>query len=221
VNEIQEVYRLQGVQINDKHIETIVRTMMQKVEVTDPGDTMYLEGDKVDRFELNNKNDELIGKYVVTNPGGSDLKQGTLLTRREVRETNNELIKEGVDEIETREAEPAISKPILLGITRAALSTESWLSAASFQETTKVLTQASIEAKKDTLQGLKENVIVGHKVPAGTGLRKYDDLIVGKKEELDEEEQEVAKVFDELAGSEGNGEEAKPTAEADVEEDDS
>jgi DNA-directed RNA polymerase subunit beta' len=221
VNEIQEVYRLQGVQINDKHIETIVRTMMQKVEVTDPGDTMYLEGDKVDRFELNNKNDELIGKYVVTNPGGSDLKQGTLLTRREVRETNNELIKEGVNEIETREAEPAISKPILLGITRAALSTESWLSAASFQETTKVLTQASIEAKKDTLQGLKENVIVGHKVPAGTGLRKYDDLIVGKKEELDEEEQEVAKVFDELAGSEGNGEEAKPTAEADVEEDES
>ena len=223
VNEIQEVYRLQGVKINDKHIETIVRTMMQKVEVTDPGDTMYLEGDKVDRFELNNKNDELIGKYVVTETGGSDLKQGAILDRREVRDVNNELIREGKEEIETREAEPAISKPILLGITRAALSTESWLSAASFQETTKVLTQASIEAKKDTLQGLKENVIVGHKVPAGTGLRKYDDLIVGKKTELDEDEQEVAKVFEELSGAgEPNGEEeAKPTAEADVEEDES
>jgi DNA-directed RNA polymerase subunit beta' len=215
------------VKINDKHIETIVRTMMQKVEVTDPGDTMYLEGDKVDRFELNNKNDELIGKYVVTETGGSDLKQGTILDRRDVREINNELIKEGEDEIETREAEPAISKPILLGITRAALSTESWLSAASFQETTKVLTQASIEAKKDNLLGLKENVIVGHRVPAGTGLRKYDDLIVGKKTELDEDEQEVAKVFEQLSGAgEPNGEEdgepeAKPKAEADIEEDES
>ena len=225
VNEIQEVYRLQGVKINDKHIETIVRTMMQKVEVTDPGDTMYLEGDKVDRFELNNKNDELIGKYVVTETGGSDLNQGAILDRREVRDINNDLIREGVEEIETREAEPAISKPILLGITRAALSTESWLSAASFQETTKVLTQASIEAKKDTLEGLKENVIVGHRVPAGTGLRKYDDLIVGKKTELNEEEQDVAKVFEELSGAgDPNGEgEEEPTAaaEADVDEDES
>ncbi len=209
VNEIQEVYRLQGVRINDKHIEVIVRTMMQKVEITDPGDTMFLEGDKVDRFEVNNKNDELIGKFVVTEVGGSDLKQGTILDRREVRDINNELIKEGKDELETREAEPAISKPILLGITRAALSTESWLSAASFQETTKVLTQASIEAKKDFLLGLKENVVVGHKVPAGTGLRKYEDLIVGKKSELDEKEQEVAKVFEQLSagdGEEGDGE---------------
>lgn len=220
VNEIQEVYRLQGVRINDKHIETIVRTMMQKVEITDSGDTMYLEGDKVDRFELNNKNDEMIGKYVVTNTGGSDLKQGSILERREVRDLNNELIKEGEEELETREAEPAISKPILLGITRAALSTESWLSAASFQETTKVLTQASIEAKKDLLKGLKENVIVGHKVPAGTGLQKYDDLIVGKKAELDEDEQEVAKVFDELsgAGEPDKGQEIA-AAEAEVEED--
>jgi len=224
VNEIQEVYRLQGVRINDKHIETIVRTMMQKVEVTDPGDTMYLEGDKVDRFELNNRNDELIGKYVVTETGGSDLKQGAILDRRQIRDINNDLIKEGKEEIETREAEPAISKPILLGITRAALSTESWLSAASFQETTKVLTQAAIEAKKDNLLGLKENVIVGHKVPAGTGLRKYEDLIVGKKAELDEDEQEVAKVFEQLSGSgEPNGEEEEPktAAEADVEEDES
>lgn len=207
VNEIQEVYRLQGVKINDKHIEVIVRTMMQKVEVTDPGDTMFLEGDKVDRFELNNKNDELIGKFVVTNPGGSDLKRGAILDRREVREHNNELIKEGVDELHTREAEPAISKPILLGITRASLSTESWLSAASFQETTKVLTQASIEAKKDFLRGLKENVIVGHKVPAGTGLQQYEELIVGSKADLDEQDEDIQKVFETLGADNPEAEE--------------
>ncbi len=206
VNEIQEVYRLQGVKINDKHIEVIVRTMMQKVEITDPGDTMYLEGDKVDRFELNTRNDELIGKFVVTNAGGSELKLGTILDRREVREVNNQLIKEDKAELETREAEPAISKPILLGITRAALSTESWLSAASFQETTKVLTQASIEAKKDFLRGLKENVVVGHKVPAGTGLRQYNDIIVGSKVEMDEQEAAVDDVFESL-GAESTTEE--------------
>jgi len=206
VNEIQEVYRLQGVKINDKHIEVIVRTMMQKVEVTDPGDTMYLEGDKVDRFELNNKNDDLIGKFVVTDPGGSDQKLGAILDRRKIREINNELITAGKDELQTREAEPAISKPILLGITRAALSTESWLSAASFQETTKVLTQASIEAKKDLLRGLKENVVVGHKVPAGTGLLKYDELIVGSKAEYDETDEEVEKVFETLGADEPDSE---------------
>ena len=184
-----------------------MRTMMQKVEVTDPGDTMFLEGDKVDRFELNNKNDELIGKFVVTNPGGSDLKRGAILDRREVREHNNELIKEGVDELHTREAEPAISKPILLGITRASLSTESWLSAASFQETTKVLTQASIEAKKDFLRGLKENVIVGHKVPAGTGLQQYEELIVGSKADLDEQDEDIQKVFETLGADNPEAEE--------------
>ncbi|TVQ67166.1 MAG: DNA-directed RNA polymerase subunit beta' [Balneolaceae bacterium] len=199
VNEIQEVYRLQGVKINDKHIEVIVRTMMQKVEVTDPGDTMFLEGDKVDRFELNNVNDNLIGKFVVTNPGGSELKLGTILDRRQVRDYNNELISDDKEELQTREAEPAISKPILLGITRASLSTESWLSAASFQETTKVLTQASIEAKKDLLRGLKENVIVGHKVPAGTGLLRYDDLIVGSKADYDEMDEDIEKVFEALS----------------------
>jgi len=207
VNEIQEVYRLQGVKINDKHIEAIVRTMMQKVEVTDPGDTMYLEGDKVDRFELNNSNDDLIGKFVVTDPGGSELSPGKLLDRRTVREINNQLIKDGKDELQTREAEPAISKPILLGITRAALSTESWLSAASFQETTKVLTQASIEAKRDYLRGLKENVVVGHKVPAGTGLRKYDELIVGSKAEMEEGDMEVQKVFESLGADKPDSEE--------------
>ncbi|MBO6794693.1 MAG: DNA-directed RNA polymerase subunit beta' [Balneolaceae bacterium] len=200
VNEIQEVYRLQGVKINDKHIEVIVSTMMQKVEITDPGDTMFLEGDKVDRFEVNMRNDELIGKFVVTDPGGSELKKGTILDRREVRDINNQLIKDDKEELQTREAEPAISKPILLGITRAALSTESWLSAASFQETTKVLTQASIEAKKDFLRGLKENVVVGHKVPAGTGLRDYNDIIVGSKKDMEEGEAEVAQVFEALGG---------------------
>ena len=187
--------------INDKHIEVIVSTMMQKVEITDPGDTMFLEGDKVDRFEVNTRNDELIGKFVVTEEGGSELKKGKILDRRQVRDINNELIKEGKEEIQTREAEPAISRPILLGITRAALSTESWLSAASFQETTKVLTQASIEAKKDFLRGLKENVVVGHKVPAGTGLREYNDLIVGPTEEVDESDAEVAEIFETLGGS--------------------
>ncbi len=200
VNEIQEVYRLQGVKINDKHIEVIVSTMMQKVEITDPGDTMFLEGDKVDRFEVNQRNDELIGKFVVTDPGGSALKKGTILDRREVRDINNQLIRDDKEELQTREAEPAISKPILLGITRAALSTESWLSAASFQETTKVLTQASIEAKKDFLRGLKENVVVGHKVPAGTGLRDYNDIIVGSRKDMEEGEEEVAKVFEALSG---------------------
>ena len=208
VNEIQEVYRLQGVKINDKHIEVIVRTMMQKVEVTDPGDTMYLEGDKVDRFELNNKNDELIGKFVITDPGGSEQKLGAILDRRKVREINNELIGAGKEELHTREAEPAISKPILLGITRAALSTESWLSAASFQETTKVLTQASIEAKRDLLRGLKENVVVGHKVPAGTGLLRYDELIVGSKAEYDEGDEEVEKVFETLGADDADSSDA-------------
>ncbi len=200
VNEIQEVYRLQGVKINDKHIEVIVSTMMQKVEITDPGDTMFLEGDKVDRFEMNVRNDELIGKFVITEAGGSELKKGTILDRREVRDVNNTLIKDGKDELQTREAEPAISKPILLGITRAALSTESWLSAASFQETTKVLTQASIEAKRDFLRGLKENVVVGHKVPAGTGLKDYNDIVVGSKKDMEEGDVEVAKVFEALSG---------------------
>lgn len=184
VNEIQEVYRLQGVKINDKHIEIIVRTMMQKVEITDPGDTMFLEGDKIDRFEVNRTNDGLIGKFVISDPGESGLNYGAILERREIRDINASLIKEGKTEIQARESEPAISRPILLGITRAALSTESWLSAASFQETTKVLTQAAIEGKADMLLGLKENVVVGHRVPAGTGLRHYQDYIVGSKTDM-------------------------------------
>jgi len=204
VNEIQEVYRLQGVKISDKHIEVIVRTMMQKVEITDPGDTMYLEGDKVDRFEVNRTNDELIGKFVVIDAGGSDLLPGTILTRRDIREINAQLILEDKPELQTREAEPAISRPILLGITRAALSTDSWLSAASFQETTKVLTSAAIEAKTDSLLGLKENVVVGHRVPAGTGMRKYQNLIVGPQQIQKDTERE--KSIAELLGAESDDE---------------
>jgi DNA-directed RNA polymerase subunit beta' len=188
VNEIQEVYRLQGVKINDKHIEIIVRTMMQKVEITDPGDTQFLEGDKVDRFEVNRTNDSLIGKFVVVDKGDSDISLGALLDRREVRDINSRLSKDNKVEIQTREGKQAISRPILLGITRAALSTDSWLSAASFQETTKVLAQAAVEAKEDRLLGLKENVVVGHKVPAGTGLRHYQDLIVSSKADMAEYE---------------------------------
>ncbi len=197
VNEIQEVYRMQGVKINDKHIEVIVRTMMQKVEITDSGDTMYLEGDKIDRFEVNKTNDQLIGKYVVTEPGESDLSVSAILDRREVRDANARLIRENKEEVQVREAKPAISKPILLGITRAALSTDSWLSAASFQETTKVLSQASIEAREDRLMGLKENVVVGQKVPAGTGLRRYRDLIVGARSEMEDVEA-ASRVFEAL-----------------------
>ncbi|MEX0773924.1 MAG: DNA-directed RNA polymerase subunit beta' [Balneolales bacterium] len=201
VNEIQEVYRLQGVKINDKHIEVIVRTMMQKVEITDSGDTLYLEGDKIDRFEVNRTNDSLIGKYVVIDSGDTEITLGTLLDRREIREMNSRLIAEGKKEIESREAEPCISKPILLGITRAALSTESWLSAASFQETTKVLTQAAIEAKEDNLLGLKENVVLGHRVPAGTGLKHYQDIIVGSKADMEDVEP-ASKVFEALSDKE-------------------
>jgi DNA-directed RNA polymerase subunit beta' len=201
VNEIQEVYRLQGVKINDKHIEVVVRTMMQKVEITDPGDTFYLEGDKVDRFEVNRTNDNLIGKFVVTDPGDSDVPFGYILDRREVREINARLIQENRSEIKTREAKQAISRPILLGITRAALSTESWISAASFQETTKVLSQAAIEAKEDYLLGLKENVVVGQKVPAGTGLRKYRRLVVGAKADMQDVDA-ASRVFQALGAEE-------------------
>jgi DNA-directed RNA polymerase subunit beta' len=142
----------------------------------------------VDRFEVNRTNDSLIGKFVVVDKGDSDISLGALLDRREVRDINSRLSKDNKVEIQTREGKQAISRPILLGITRAALSTDSWLSAASFQETTKVLAQAAVEAKEDRLLGLKENVVVGHKVPAGTGLRHYQDLIVSSKADMAEYE---------------------------------
>ncbi|GIV60461.1 DNA-directed RNA polymerase subunit beta' [Rhodocaloribacter litoris] len=186
VNEIQEVYRLQGVTINDKHIEVIVRQMMQKVKVVDPGDTSLLEEDYVDRFVLEELNDNLYDKFVVTDPGDSELQIGEIVDRRRLREVNSEMKRRDMKPVLVRETQPAVADPILLGITQAALSTDSFISAASFQETTKVLTDAAIHAKTDPLFGLKENVIVGHLIPAGTGQRRFRDLVVGSKKELAE-----------------------------------
>jgi len=185
VNEVQEVYRLQGVTINDKHIETIVRQMMQKVRVADPGDTDFLEASLVDRFELEHANDDLYDKFVVIDNGDSDMAIGQIVNRRRLREVNSELKRQDKAEAVVREAELAVAEPVLLGITQAALRTDSFISAASFQETTKVLTEAAISAKTDYLKGLKENVIVGHLVPCGTGLSTYRDLVVGSKKELE------------------------------------
>jgi DNA-directed RNA polymerase subunit beta' len=185
VNEVQEVYRLQGVAINDKHIEAIVRQMMQKVRITDPGDSLFLEGDLVNRLQLEAANDALYDMFVVTSPGDSGLPISEIINRRRLRDTNSEMKRQDLQEVEVRPAEPAVAESVLLGITQAALATESFVSAASFQETTKVLTDAAITAKTDGLFGLKENVIVGQLVPAGTGLRRYRDLVVGSKKELE------------------------------------
>jgi DNA-directed RNA polymerase subunit beta' len=185
-NEIQEVYRLQGVTINDKHIEVIVRQMMQKVRVADPGDTILLEDDTVDRFYLEQLNDDLYDRFVVTDPGESDFEIGEIVDRRRLRETNSEMKRTDRTPAEFRPTQPAVAAPILLGITQASLATDSFISAASFQETTKVLTDAAIHGKSDPLYGLKENVIVGHLIPAGTGQRRYRDLVVGSKTELEE-----------------------------------
>ncbi len=188
VNEIQEVYRMQGVKINDKHIEAIVRQMMQKVRIIDPGDTPFLEGDHVDKLKLTEENDLLQNKVVVASKGESKLKNGQILLRKKAREMNGELRKKGKKVIEYRDSEPATSEPVLLGITSAALSTVSFISAASFQETTKVLTDAAIESKIDPLLGLKENVIMGHLIPAGTGLKKFQNILVTRKDDLAVEE---------------------------------
>ncbi len=182
VNEIQEVYRMQGVRINDKHIEIIVRQMMQKVRVVDSGDTRFIEGDIVDKLSLAKENESLKDLLYITSKGDSKFKNGQLVPKKKVREINNELKKKGKKLIEYRDAEPATSEPILLGITQASLSTESFISAASFQETTKVLTDAAIAAKVDHLLGLKENVIVGHLIPAGTGLKRFQNILVTPKE---------------------------------------
>ncbi len=186
VNEVQEVYRLQGVTINDKHIETIVRQMMQRVLVIDPGDTNLLEGILVDRFVLEEINDNMHDKFVVTDPGESPLPIGAVIDRRRLREINSDLKRHDKAQAMVRETQPAVAEPILLGITQASLATDSFVSAASFQETTKVLTGASIHAKTDSLYGLKENVIVGHLIPAGTGQRGFKDIVVGSKKELAE-----------------------------------
>ena len=186
VNEIQEVYRLQGVKINDKHIEVIVRQMMRKVTIVDPGDTKFLEDDTVDKFDFMIENDWIFDKKVVTEAGDSDeLHPGQIVTLREIREANSTLRRADKKLVEYRDAQPATSTPLLLGITKASLGTHSWISAASFQETTKVLSQAAINGKSDDLMGLKENVITGNLIPAGTGMRDYDDIIVGSKEEFE------------------------------------
>ena len=186
VNEVQEVYRLQGVKINDKHFEVIVRQMMRKVVIEDPGDTRFLENDIVNKYEFMEENDWIFDKMVVTEPGDSDLKAGQIITARKLRDVNSKLKREDKKLAEAREAIPATSRPILQGITRASLQTESWISAASFQETTKVLNEAAVRGKVDYLRGLKENVIVGHKIPAGTGMRRFQNVIVGSKEEYNE-----------------------------------
>jgi DNA-directed RNA polymerase subunit beta' len=186
VNEIQEVYRLQGVKINDKHFEVIVRQMMKKVEIVDSGDTSFLEGELVNKFEFTTKNDELFGKKVVVDPGDStELKAGQIITARKLRDVNSQLKRKDLKLVEARDAVAATSVPVLQGITRASLQTDSWISAASFQETTKVLNEAAVNGKVDYLEGLKENVIVGHLIPAGTGLKKYRNIIVGSKEEME------------------------------------
>ncbi len=178
VNEIQEVYRMQGVKINDKHIEVIVRQMLQKSKIVDSGDSSFLENDHVDRIRLFDENDKLKNQVVIEDIGDSRFKEGQLVTKRRLREVNYDLTKRGRNPATFRPAEPAIAEPMLLGITQASLTTESWLSAASFQETTRVLSEASIAAKVDTLAGLKENIIIGQLVPAGTGLRVYQDMTV-------------------------------------------
>jgi DNA-directed RNA polymerase subunit beta' len=186
VNEIQEVYRLQGVKINDKHFEVIVRQMMRKVEVEDPGDTKFLEKELVNKIDFQEENDWIFGKKVIIEPGDSSIfKAGQIVSARKLRDENSQLKRKDKKLIDSRDAQPATARQVLQGITKASLQTNSFISAASFQETTKVLTNASINAKSDTLNGLKENVIVGHKIPAGTGLREYEDLIVGSKEEYE------------------------------------
>ncbi|HRE59099.1 MAG TPA: DNA-directed RNA polymerase subunit beta', partial [Candidatus Kapabacteria bacterium] len=178
VNEIQEVYRMQGVKINDKHIETIVRQMLQKVRIIDSGDSTFLENDQVDKMKFMDTNNELKLLMKVLDKGESRLKVSALITKKKLREVNNELAKKEKQQVIAETATPAVAEPVLLGITQASLQTESWLSAASFQETTRVLAEASVAAKLDTLNGLKENIILGQLVPAGTGIRRYQEMLV-------------------------------------------
>ncbi|MCK5535693.1 MAG: DNA-directed RNA polymerase subunit beta' [Bacteroidales bacterium] len=186
VNEVQEVYRLQGVKINDKHFEVIVRQMMRKVQIIDSGDTRFLEKQLIDKWEFMGENDLIYGMKVVIDAGDSvELRHGQIISPRKLREVNSQLKRRDLKLVDSREAQPATSSSVLQGITRSALQTKSVFSAASFQETTKVLNEASIKGKIDELQGLKENVIVGHLIPAGTGLREYTDIIVGSMDEYE------------------------------------
>ena len=186
VNEVQDVYRLQGVKINDKHFEIIVRQMMRKVQIDEPGDTRFLEQQVVDKLEFMEENDRIWGKKVVVDAGDSqNMQAGQIVTARKLRDENSMLKRRDLKPVEVRDAVAATSTQILQGITRAALQTSSFMSAASFQETTKVLNEAAINGKVDKLEGMKENVICGHLIPAGTGQREFEKLIVGSKEEYD------------------------------------
>ena len=190
VNEVQDVYRMQGVKINDKHFEVIVRQMMRKVTILDPGDTAFLEQQVVDKREFMDENDRIWGKKVVTDAGDSEeLKPGQIITARRLRDENSALKRRDLRTVTVRDAIPATSEQILQGITRAALQTSSFISAASFQETTKVLNEAAIQGKTDYLQGMKENVICGHLIPAGTGLREYENLVVGSLDDFNSGEE--------------------------------
>ena len=186
VNEVQDVYRLQGVKINDKHFEIIVRQMMRKVQINEPGDTAFLEQEIVDKLDFAEENDRIWGKKVVIDAGDSEnLQKGQIVTARKLRDENSVLKRRDLRLVQVRDAVPATSTQILQGITRAALQTKSFMSAASFQETTKVLNEAAIRGKVDHLEGMKENVICGHLIPAGTGLREFEKIIVGSKEEYE------------------------------------
>jgi DNA-directed RNA polymerase subunit beta' len=186
VNEIQEVYRLQGVKINDKHVEVIIRQMMKHIEVVDPGDTTFLEGEFVSRWDLKQANDWIFDKKVVLDAGDSpNVKPGQIISIRKLRDENSQLKRKDLRLVEVKDAQPATVSQIIMGITKASLGTHSFMSAASFQETTKVLNEAAISGKVDRMLGLKENVIVGHLIPAGTGIRDYEKLVVGSKEEYD------------------------------------
>ena len=187
VNEIQEVYRLQGVKINDKHFEVVVRQMMRKVRIIDSGDTLFLENALVHKNDFIQQNDAIYGMKVIEEIGGSEeLKAGQIISARKLRDENSRLKRTDKDLIVARDARPATAEQILQGITRASLQTKSFISAASFQETTKVLNEAAVSGKVDSLEGLKENVIVGKRIPAGTGMRSYNKTIVAPKDEMEE-----------------------------------
>ena len=187
VNEVQEVYRLQGVKINDKHFEVVVRQMMRKVRIQDSGDTTFLEDQLAHKSDFIQENDAIFGMKVIEDSGESEnLKPGQIISARELRDENSILKREDKQLVSARDASPATATPILQGITRASLQTKSFISAASFQETTKVLNESAVNGRIDNLEGLKENVIVGHRIPAGTGLRKYETILVGSKEEMEE-----------------------------------
>ena len=197
VNEVQDVYRLQGVKINDKHFEIIVRQMMRKVQINEPGDTTFLEQELVDKLDFAEENDRIWGKKVVTDAGDSEnLKPGQIVSVRKLRDENSSLKRRDLRPVQVRDAVQATATQILQGITRAALGTKSFMSAASFQETTKVLNEAAIRGKQDHLEGMKENVICGHLIPAGTGLRQWEKLIVGSREDYERIEANKKNVLD-------------------------